>query len=379
MKCPACGNDVKTGMNYCSYCGWEIIGDASILRTLFSDAHLKEYETRLALYRTFVKGQPGEAQNMRQEDFIEQSLVIQNMQQEYTKLWENSLRRIRELEDELEYYRSTQLSNVKYTVYGSNVQENVMLANQGTNYLNRGCVGRDLRQFLNPGHMYGEGETNELIEDICERIRDGSFENLELGDFFDVELLPEEHLLPKNAMVKSRVRFIFAGFYHQEMGAYAILVAENCLEKPAPIERISLRGFGISNRGFEKSYMRSVILRECERAWAKFPWNLLGLASEEEEGCVRLLRRRDIEVMDGVDQRFPLFRVNETAVETKMGYDGKQQKQMMEIKTPYMQYTVPECVYWLRDEADEGMYMTSRGTKANADSVLGVRPYICIG
>lgn len=79
--------------------------------------------------------------------------------------------------------------------------------------------------------------TNEYtIEEICEKISNGSFDDLFVGDYFDIEISTE-------FTEKEIVRCVFAGFdlFYGKGDAplrshHAVIVPKNCFTKPFAVE-----------------------------------------------------------------------------------------------------------------------------------------------
>ncbi len=114
------------------------------------------------------------------------------------------------------------------------------------------------------GIFRGKDLTNiYTIDEICERISNGTFEDLYIGDYFDVTISTE---YTENEVV----RCILAGFdtywgTGSGLGVFtnhhAVIVPKNCFNKIAPMNQTST-----TTGGFANSYMRKTVLPIYENA-----------------------------------------------------------------------------------------------------------------
>lgn len=317
-KCPVCGNSIMEYEKNCPQCGWIFAEDVCCRNVLFGTMQLEEYEER---YRAFV-----EEYRKPTTEFVPEA----------------------ESSGEIEDVSET-------AVYEQRNQQMHTPRNL------RSVLGSSLRR-----HYLRTGERKSLVDEICDRIAAGSFENLYIGDYFDVTMTGGE-----------KVRLVLAGFSKAEnshvdkdgnfVNYYAVVVPENCFEKKESMDKsfMGLLGMGLAyNDGtnYESSYMYNEVLP--------------GYAAKLQHVLNnRILRRTDANELQLMNlchlygeheyldyNGFPLFHLHPQMLEASLGYDGTK-----------------KCPYWLSDQVTEGYFLNNESAEVAEHKKLGVRPYFCIG
>ena len=226
---------------------------------------------------------------------------------------------------------------------------------------------RNLKTVLGPAlqiHNQKTGSRKKLIDEICDRIANGSFDNLYVGDYFDVTMPGGE-----------KVRLVLAGFSSAErthmdatgkfVDYYAVVVPYNCLEKKAPMSKSFL---GLIQLGYteETDYESSYMYNEVLPGYAKSFQRVLNNHILHRKGA-KELQLLNLCHLYGNDTQpryygFPLFALHPDMIEADQGFSGDK-----------------NCPYWLSDQVSEGYFLNSESREVAEHKKLGVRPYFCIG
>lgn len=398
MKCPICQNTVLEHEKICPQCSWDFAEDASIYSVLFGRVQIEEYQRTYRAFRTGYHNQNwrplpddewAEALTqsvMQMADPEKRREFCEHAERDFLGPWREEL--IREYgidpeaeigtydyldeEDEnecdvcQEHTDSYEDDPFDTEVYSPNPN---MPIYQWLNWQVR--RPRNLKTVLGPAlqiHNQKTGSRKKLIDEICDRIANGTFDNLYIGDYFDVTMPGGE-----------KVRLILAGFDKAEkthMDAkgnfveyYAVVVPENCFEKKASMDKsfMGLIGMGYNDvYDYEGSYMYNEVLPGYADKLQRVLNNHILHRTDSKE--LNLLNHSHL-FGDAPYIRchpryhgLPLFALHQDMVEAFQGYHGD--------KT---------CPYWLSDQMEAGYFRNNEGEMVAEYKKLGVRPYFCIG
>lgn len=386
MTCPVCGNNSAWDKSYCAVCGWSFPEDCTQNGTLFLEKQLDEYKIRLGLMRKYVN-EGGESAKARVGELEQQVRTLKN---ENERL-ETANRQLKSsqssLKQELENARKdaarerqrAELEAKNAASFREQVRANTQSAQYGTapakstpmrTTLTRAAAATSsqttAREPLNSTRGLGYGCLLPYsIDEICRRIADGSYQDLYVGDSFDVEM-PD----------RGKERFILAGFeclpdgYKGSDGKFrdhfAVVVPEKCLETARMYVTASANRYQnqAGDMGYKESHIYKNVLRKMsEKLQVAMNGHLLHKNGQKE---LELLSQSQVFGEWAISEQLPLFRM--FPERKKAGYGISNTGNW----------------YWLKDQVLNGRFAvcSPNGTlsdiAANADSV-GVRPYFCIG
>lgn len=368
-KCPVCGNSIMEYEKNCLQCGWIFAEDVCCRNVLFGTMQLEEYEER---YRTFA-GQYRE----QTTEFVTEAEISGEIEEieetaqpwsanESEEIWDQLWSELFNWSGSRNQMQTEEMRNEKPSVNSEEDVSETAVYEQRNQQMHtprnlRSVLGSSLRR-----HYLRTGERKSLVDEICDRIADGSFDDLYIGDYFDVTMTGGE-----------KVRLVLAGFSEAEnshvdkdgnfINYYAVVVPENCFAKKESMDKsfMGLLGMGLAyNDGtnYESSYMYNEVLP--------------GYAARLQHALNnRILRRKDANELQLMNlchlygeheylnyNGFPLFQLHPKMLESSLGYDGTK-----------------KCPYWLSDQVTEGYFLNNESVEVAEHKKLGVRPYFCIG
>lgn len=404
--CPVCGYESSGDKNYCTKCSWSFPDDCTGNAALFEGEQLKEYQERFVILRELVKNGGSEVKKQVEElerriavlQESEQALMKRNAEldsavgklrtSEYERVTENmSLRgQITDLKTKISNLQALNHNWERQNQRDRNLENEIALLRAENQKLRQRqeTMNRPAATYSTPKTVVNQESTQASgavrntaralgpkwlpysVNEICERISNGTFEDLYVGDSFEVEI-PDY----------GKERFILAGFnclpdgYKDGKGKFkdyfAVVVPEHCLESARMYVNASDHQYKniIDDRGYRESHLyKNVLRKQAVRLHRALNEHLLHKNDQME---LELMSEQMVFGQGNHAGMLPLFRLYP---ETRKAGRG-----VMRIQGSW---------YWLKDQKADGRFAACSPNgelsdlASNADSV-GVRPYFCIG
>ena len=213
---------------------------------------------------------------------------------------------------------------------------------------------------------YGEKKTIPL--EICERISNGTFEDLHVGDYFEVTMESGETVRLVLAEFGSKNETLY-DIRGEEVDHYAIVVLDHCFaNKESMDKRHKIFLLSELSITYSESYMYQEVLPHYAEMLQKSLNHRILHDPEGQE--LRLLAYENLygDPIFAKDTIFALFEKNPESRYAKLGIHGQKR-----------------CAYWVttgsfcKDDFNINGYFTNEDEKVSSLKKLGVRPYFYIG